>query len=82
MKNVIDKKQDYWSWWCYRYWIHLSLCIAAVMTAVILCYWNEWSTPLKGIAAIAIILPQEATKSRDTKFIFPSAGYYDRYIGK
>ena len=72
MENVIDKKKDYWSWWCYRYWIHLSLCIAAVMTAVILIYWNEWSTPLKGLAAIAVILPVHVVE----EWVFPGGFHY------
>lgn len=29
-----------------------------------------------------VIIPETAAKSRNTRFIFPSAGYYDRYLEK
>ena len=29
-----------------------------------------------------VVLPELFTNSRDTKFIYPSAGYYERFIGK
>ena len=148
-KTSLNRKEDFWSWWCYRAWILFSLCFAGVMTAIILYYWNDWSIQLKGVAAISVILPihvveewvfpggfhyqyntfafhsdipdrypmcrvsdtitnlsgtflfaglalwgvvgllvmllgciispEKLTKSRDTRFVFPSAGYYDRF---
>ena len=74
MEYVFDRKKDFWSWWCYRAWIKFGLCFAAVMTAVILFYWNEWSTPLKGLAAIAVILPVHVVE----EWVFP-AGFHYQY---
>ena len=36
--------------WCTRPWIHFALCITFLMTAIILCNWQEWSAELKMIA--------------------------------
>ena len=44
--------------------------------------WLYGALELLALLFFCIILPQEATKSRDTKFIFHSAGYYERFIGK
>ena len=44
--------------------------------------WLYGVLELLALLFFCIILPQEATKSRDTKFIFPTAGYYERFIGK
>lgn len=60
---------------------------------VILCYsladytitgsdWLYGTIELIAMLVGVVVLPEQFTKSRDTKFIFPSAGYYDRFIGK
>lgn len=60
---------------------------------VILCYsladytitGSDWLYGVIELIAMlvgVVVLPEQFTKSRDTKFIFPSAGYYERFIGK
>lgn len=71
-KTSLNRKEDFWSWWCYRAWILFSLCFAGVMTAIILYYWNDWSIQLKGVAAISVILPIHVVE----EWVFPGGFHY------
>lgn len=69
---MMDKKQDFWSWWCYRAWIKFSLCITGLVTVAILCHWNEWSTPVKVLAAIGALIPVHVVE----EWVFPGGFHY------
>ena len=71
-KTSLNRKEDFWSWWCYSAWILFSLCFAGVMTAIILYYWNDWSIQLKGVAAISVILPIHVVE----EWVFPGGFHY------
>ena len=68
----MDKKQDFWSWWCYRSWIMFSLCITGLATMAILIWWNEWSTPVKVLAAIGALIPIHVVE----EWVFPGGFFY------
>ena len=69
---MMDKKQDFWSWWCYRTWIKFGLCITGLVTIAILMYWNEWSTPVKVLAAIGALVPIHVVE----EWVFPGGFHY------
>ncbi len=68
----MDKKQDFCSWWCHRAWIKFSLCITGVVSVAILMYWNEWSTPIKVLAAIGALVPIHVVE----EWVFPGGFHY------
>ena len=43
--------------WCHRAWIYFGVSITFCMTAVILYFWNDWSTELIIPAAVAALVP-------------------------
>ena len=70
--KAMDRKQDFWSWWCYRAWILFGLCITSLMTILILVFWNDWSVALKVMAAISALVPVHVVE----EWVFPGGFHY------
>lgn len=65
--------------WCDRQWIIFGLWITVIMTAVILVFWNDWSTELKILAAIAALVPIHVVE----EWVFPGGFHYQyNYFNK
>jgi hypothetical protein len=62
------------NWWCDRAWIIFGCWITAFMTALIMIFWNTWSTELKVIAAIAALIPIHVVE----EWVFPG-GFHFQY---
>ena len=62
------------NWWCDRAWIIFGCWITALMTALIMIFWNSWSTELKVIAAIAALIPIHVVE----EWVFPG-GFHFQY---
>lgn len=60
------------NWWCDRAWIKFLCIIASLMTGLILMNWNTWSTELKIIAAIAVLIPLHVLE----EWVFPGGFHY------
>lgn len=58
--------------WCDRAWIKCLCVIAAVMTGAILWNWESWSTELKVIAAIVVLIPIHVLE----EWVFPGGFHY------
>lgn len=68
----MDRKQDFWSGWCYRAWILFSLCITGLMMVLILVFWNDWSVALKVMAAVSALVPVHVVE----EWVFPGGFHY------
>ena len=51
------KEKKRLDWWCHRAWIKFSCGITMVVMLMILINWQNWSTELKFIASIAVLIP-------------------------
>ena len=58
--------------WCRRAWIYFGVCITFCMTAVILYFWNDWSTELIILAAVAALVPIHVVE----EWVFPGGFHY------
>ena len=59
-------------WWCQRAWIKFSCGITTVVMLMILINWQNWSTELKFIAAIAALIPIHVIE----EWVFPGGFHY------
>lgn len=73
-------KEDRFNNWCKTAWLKCGLMISAIMIVLILWNWNDWSTALKCVAAIAALVPIHATE----EWIFPGgfAYQYNLFLNK
>ena len=62
------------NWWCDRAWIIFGCWITAVMTVLIMVFWQSWSAELKVIAAIAALIPIHVVE----EWVFPG-GFHFQY---
>ena len=71
------KEQKRLDWWCRRAWIKFSCGITAVVMAMILINWRNWSTELKFIASIAALIPIHVVE----EWVFPGGFHYQYNVG-
>lgn len=64
-------------WWCDRAWIYVSCVLSAAMFCWMLVCWNEWSTALKVLASIAVLIPVHVVE----EWVFPGGFHYQYNIG-
>lgn len=64
-------------WWCQRAWIKFSCGITTVVMLMILINWQNWSTELKFIAAIAALIPIHVIE----EWVFPGGFHYQYNVG-
>lgn len=69
-----EKKKTGLNWWCDRAWILFGCIVTAVMTCVILFFWQKWSTELKVVAAVAALIPMHVVE----EWVFPG-GFHFQY---
>lgn len=60
------------SWWCDRAWIKFGFALSIITMAVVLILWNDLSTGVKVVAAIAALIPLHVIE----EWVFPGGFHY------
>lgn len=66
------KEKKNLSWWCDKAWIKFGFLISLVMLALTLVYWNTWTTEMKVVGAIAMLIPLHVIE----EWVFPGGFNY------
>lgn len=66
------KEKKNLSWWCDKAWIKFGFLVSLVMLALTLIYWNIWTTEMKVVAGIAMLIPIHVIE----EWVFPGGFHY------